>query len=67
MKRGEELPQSKLTNKIVREILATVEKRNELKAELATMSNKAMAKKYGCHYRTVDKVTGFHTWTHVDG
>lgn len=56
---------TKLTESKVREILRTVEKRDKMRAELKTMTNKAMAEKYGVHERTVDKAVAGFTWGRV--
>lgn len=50
----------------VREIHRTVEKREALRDELKSMTNKALAEKYGVHVRTIDKVTNYYTWWHVE-
>ena len=65
VKRGQDLPQSKITDADVLKIRAIVDKRDELKAELKTMSNKAIAIGLGVHYRTIDRITAFENWTHV--
>ena len=66
VKRGEKLPQSKLNDDAVRDILATVKARNDLKSKLKAMTNKALAEKHGVHFRTIDRVTAFENWTHID-
>ena len=63
--RGEDLPQSKLTNDDVLYIREVVAKRNELRKRLSLMSNKHIAKQLGVHYRTIDRVTAFENWTHI--
>ena len=64
-KRGEGLPQSKLTNDDVLYIREVVEKRDELRKRLSLMTNKHLAKQLGVHYRTIDRVTAFENWSHV--
>ena len=65
--RGEQLPQSKLTadsvreaRKLHREALQSV---RELQEEF---SAKGLAKRYGVHYRTMEKALSWETWRHVD-
>ena len=65
VKRGEGLPQSKLTNDDVLYIREVVEKREELKKRLKLMTNKHLANQLGVHYRTIDRVTAFENWTHI--
>jgi len=65
VKRGNDLPQSKLTDEDVLYIREVVDKRNELRERLKLMTNKHLAKQLGVHYRTIDRVTAFENWTHV--
>lgn len=65
VKRGSELPQAKLNDAKVEYIHATVAKRKALRAILATMTNKALAKELGVHERTVDKAVAGYSWGHV--
>lgn len=53
--RGTDLPQSRLTDDIVREI-----RRNR-----EGLTLKQLAKRYGVHHRTVEKVHYYETWRHV--
>jgi len=64
-KRGEDLPQAKLTNDDVLLIREVVEYRNKLKEELSQMTNKKLAEKFDVHYRTIDRVTAGENWCHV--
>ncbi len=64
--RGEELHNSKLTNKDIIWIREQVEKRALLYEQYLSLCNKELAKKLGVHYRTIDKVTAFYTWHHID-
>jgi hypothetical protein len=66
MKRGSDLPQSKLDETKVKEIRLIVEVRERMREELKAMTNAAIAEKYGVHYRTVDRITAFENWNHVD-
>ena len=63
--RGSKLPQSKLNESVVVEILNVVDKRNQLKAQLAELTNSKLAERYKVHVRTIDRVTNFENWTHV--
>ncbi len=65
VKRGEQLPQSKLTDNDVKNIHALVKIRNKLKRELSTLTNKAIAEKFEVHYRTIDRVTVGMSWSHI--
>lgn len=53
--RGEALPQSRLNADAVKEIRANVRGKTA----------KALAAEYGVHYRTIEKVQYFETWSHV--
>jgi len=65
MKRGEELPQSKLCVNDVLLIRELVGIREGMKREISTLTNKKLAEKFGVHYRTIDAITAGITWTHV--
>jgi len=66
VKRGSQLPQSKLSEADVVEIFAIVDRRDHLKRRLSGMTNAAIAQQYGVHVRTVDKVVQGNGWTHVE-
>lgn len=56
-RRGEALPQTKLSDDQVREIRALAEERARLRREITErLSNRALAERYGVHPRTVEKV-----------
>lgn len=65
VKRGSELPQSKLTDDDVRLILAVVDEREALKRQLSELTNAKLAEKFEVHRRTIDRVTAYEGWTHV--
>ncbi len=65
VKRGSELPHAKLNEVLVRRILKTVQRRDQLKKRLAKLTNDAIAKKYGVHRRTIDRITAGENWIHV--
>lgn len=61
--RGEDLPQSRLTEDMVREIRSAAVQRDNLRQYIRdTLSNQALAEKYGVHHRTVEKVLQRDTW-----
>ena len=66
VKRGSQLPQSKLTEADVREIFEMVEQRDRLKRQLSRLTNASIAEMYGLHVRTIDKVIQGNGWTHVE-
>lgn len=65
VKRGSELPHAKLTEDDVRLILALVAERDELRRRAKQLTNREIAKKFGVHRRTVDKISAGETWIHV--
>ncbi len=65
IKRGEELPYSKLTNADILNIRELVEYRENLKKELSSLTNAKIAEKFDVHLRTIDKVTAGVSWWHV--
>ena len=65
-KRGEELPQTKITDAQVVEIRTAAEKRRELREWiLEHLSDRALAEKYGVHLRTIEKILARETHFHV--
>jgi DNA invertase Pin-like site-specific DNA recombinase len=66
VKRGVDLPQSKLTEKEVREMRAlNSEYRETVKKLTEAFSAKGLAERYGLHVRTVEKVLSGITWSHI--
>lgn len=66
VKRGIELPQSKLNEKLVKKIREEyAQAQAEIKRLRSQYSSKALAKEYGVHVRTMDKVLTYETWSHV--
>lgn len=65
VKRGSALPHAKLNETKVAEILATIERREAIKKELRTLTNTNLAKRYGVHNRTIDRISASETWGHV--
>ena len=65
-RRGEELPQSKLTAELVAEIRSARRQREALRKHIAeNLSNEALAKKLGVHVRTIEKAITNETWSHL--
>ena len=61
-KRGLDLPQTKILPLEVIAIRAAARRREELRKEINdTLSNAALAKKYGVHERTIEKVLAYKT------
>ena len=61
-KRGEDLPQTKLSAAAVRDIRACAEKAKRLRQRItARYSRAALAKKWGVHERTIDKILAYET------
>lgn len=63
---GSRLPQSKLDEsdvRLIRQIHS--EKQAEIKKLNHSCSAKALAEKFGVHYRTIEKVLNYSTWRHV--
>jgi len=66
VKRGNELPQSRLTDTVVTEIRKLHAEKIETIAYLNEQySAKALAAKYGVHIRTIEKVLAYETWRHI--
>lgn len=53
--RGNDLPQTKLNPEIVRAI----------RENRRGLTRKQLAAQYGVHYRTVEKIHYFESWTHI--
>lgn len=66
--RGSELPQAKLTEPQVEDILSCVKQRQSMRAYINnTLSNMALAKRYGVSLRCIERITCRDAWTHVGG
>ena len=66
VKRGMDLPQSRLTDDDVRNIRSLIEHRADLLNQAKQLTNKKIAEKYGVHYRTIDRISTGETWGHVE-
>ncbi len=66
VKRGEELAQSKLTEDDVRLIHEAKVNREDLREHIRlSLSNEALARQFGVHVRTIEKVLSYESWRHV--
>lgn len=66
VRRGEDLPQSKLNDSLVRQIRAEHAAKEKAKRELdAKYSAAAFAHRHGVSVNTITKVLTFATWRHV--
>jgi len=63
--RGSQLPHAKLTEDDVRLIREIVDEREAMRRRLKTMTNAAIARKFGVHLRTIDRVATGETWIHA--
>ena len=63
VKRGNDLPQSKLNEKLVTQIRQRHKRAREI---AAANTAKALAKEYGVHHRTIEKVLSGESWRYVD-
>jgi ribosome-binding protein aMBF1 (putative translation factor) len=65
VKRGEQLPWSKLTEKDVINIRALVDERAKLISEARKLTNANLAEKFGVDVKTIEKINAGQTWTHI--
>ena len=65
-KRGEELPQSKLTDEDIETIRSAQRQLEKMREYIKnTLSNEALANQFGVHHRTIEKILSYETWRHV--
>ena len=65
-KRGQELPHSKLLDIDVISIRSSIRQRANLEKHIdENLSNAALARIYGVHVRTIDKIHRGETWSHL--
>jgi hypothetical protein len=65
-KRGDELPQTKISDAQVIEIREAAVRREELRDYITeNLTNAALAQRYGVHHRTIEKVLAMETHFHV--
>lgn len=66
VKRGMELPQSKLMPLDVAEIRSAARQRDKLRDHIRNnLSNAALARKFGVHERSIEKVLSQEAWSHI--
>lgn len=66
VKRGEDLPQSKLTEADVKRIRRQYARYRMLRARLdARYTAKGLARTYNVHVRTIEKILTGEGWTHI--
>ena len=66
VKRGFDLPQTKIPPLAVIAIREAARKREELRREISERySNEALAKQWGVHPRTIEKILSYETARHV--
>jgi hypothetical protein len=65
VKRGSELPQSKLTEEDVIHIRELVEYRSKLLAEARTLTNERIGEKFGVGKKAVERIIYHDGWGHV--
>ena len=63
--RGSQLPHAKLTESDVRLINQLIDERNELLRQAKSLTNAAIADKFGVHVRTIDRISTGESWGHV--
>ena len=65
-KRGWDLPQTKIPPLAIIAIREAARKREELRKEITEKySNKALAKQWGVHCRTIEKILSYETGKHI--
>jgi hypothetical protein len=64
--RGQSLPQTKLLDLDVCAIKSAVRQRESLRKHIReNLSNKALARQFGVHVRTIEKAVQGDTWSHI--
>lgn len=64
--RGQDLPQSKLLDLDVLAIRSAARQRESLRQHIRdNLSNEALARQFGVHVRTIEKVLSAESWSHV--
>lgn len=65
-KRGQDLPQAKLLDLNVIDIRSAVRQRENLRKFISdNLSNAALAKKYGVHVNTIERVARYESFSHL--
>lgn len=64
--RGQDLPQTKLLDLDIITIRSAAKQRSNLRKHIAdNLSNAALAKQFGVHIRTIEKVMSYETGCHI--
>lgn len=64
--RGQDLPQTKLLDLDVISIRSAARQRDALRKHIAdNLSNESLAKKFGVHVRSIEKIISRETWSHI--
>ena len=64
--RGQELPQTKLLDIDVVSIRSAARQRDALRKHIKeNLSNEALAKQFGVHIRTIEKILQYNSWSHI--
>ena len=64
--RGQELPQAKLLDLDVVTIRSAAKQRESLRKHIRdNLSNAALAKKFGVHLRSIEKIVQYNSWSHI--
>lgn len=64
--RGQDLPQTKLLDMDIVSIRSSAKQRENLRKHIReNLSNDALAKQYGVHVRTIEKLLAYETWSHM--
>lgn len=65
-KRGQDLPQTKLLDLEIEAIRSAAKQRENLRTYIReNLSNEALARQFGVHVRTIEKVLQYDTWSHL--
>lgn len=66
VKRGLDLPQTKLMPLEVAEIRSAARQREKLRSHIKdNLSNSALAAKFGVHERSIEKILSRESWSHI--
>ena len=66
VRRGQDLPHARLSEEDIKEIRSAVAQRESLRSHIRqTLSNAALASRFGVHPRTIEKVVQRETWIHI--
>lgn len=65
VKRGIDLPQSKLNESDVKLIRGLIKERDRLKREISELTNEKIAEKFAVHRRTIERLSSGETWWHI--